>query len=277
MIWPGFMPLASMIATIGTVRCAAWAKTRSMSGVTSSWSSNTLPALVGSHIKRRLGDDLDVGRLLAHHLLEAFLDVEGVVVAGIAQDLQHLALGRAVPLLQQPDRLAGGDLADLDRAGDRGQLERGRADLPVEVEHLDAGRPRLLDAGHDGVEIDRVHDDRRRAWCGSRPRAGGAGGRPRSGRRARPPCSRARRTPPRSPSGSRSGTRRAGSGSCRRWCPCPGRMQDAARPSAIAVASSEPAWRRVSFIGVLLAFACSDVRRAVAGRQERFAALSGGG
>ena len=47
-ICPGFMPLASMIATIGTVRWAAWANTRSMSGFTRIWSSNTLPALVGA-------------------------------------------------------------------------------------------------------------------------------------------------------------------------------------------------------------------------------------
>ena len=61
---------------------------------------------------------------------------------------------------QQADRLAGGDLADLDRAGDRGQLELGRADLAVVVQDLDAGRARLLDPGHDGIEVDRVHDDR---------------------------------------------------------------------------------------------------------------------
>ena len=45
---PGFRPLASMIDTIGTVRCPECANTRSMSGFTRIWSSNTLPALVGS-------------------------------------------------------------------------------------------------------------------------------------------------------------------------------------------------------------------------------------
>src|SRR3954451_8972878 len=60
------------------------------------------PAGVGGlPLERRLADDLDVGRLLGHHLLEALLDVEGVAVARIAQDLQHLALGRAVLFLQQ--------------------------------------------------------------------------------------------------------------------------------------------------------------------------------
>ena len=125
MISPGFLPSASRIATSGTVRCAAWAKIRSMSGLTRSWSSRIRAGVLGLPLHRRVGDDLDVGRLGGHALLEALLDVEGVVVAGIAQDLQHHALGRAVALGQQADRLAGRDLADLDRAGDRGQLELG--------------------------------------------------------------------------------------------------------------------------------------------------------
>ena len=71
-----------------------------------------------------------------------------------------MPFGRAVALGEQADRLAGRDLADLDRAGDRGQRERRAADLAVVVEHRDAGRARLLHARHDGVEVDRVHDDR---------------------------------------------------------------------------------------------------------------------
>ena len=72
---------------------------------------------------RRLGDDLRRPGIGLHLLLEALLDVEGVGVAGIAQDLQHLALGVALLLLEQALDLAGGDIADLDRAGDRGQVE----------------------------------------------------------------------------------------------------------------------------------------------------------
>ena len=98
-------------------------------------------------------------RLGGHALLEALLDVERVVVAGVAQDLQHFAARRPVALAEQADRLAGGDLADFHRARDRGQLERGAADLAVVIEHRNARRARLLDARHDGVEIDRVHDD----------------------------------------------------------------------------------------------------------------------
>ena len=54
---------------------------------------------------RRLADDLDVRRFLGHHLLEALLDVERVGVAGVAQDLQHLALRAAVLRRQQFDHL----------------------------------------------------------------------------------------------------------------------------------------------------------------------------
>ena len=116
--------------------------------------------VLGLPLHRRVGDDLHVRRLGGHALLEALLDVEGVVVAGVAQDLQHRASGLAVALGQKTDRLAGGDQADLDRAGDRGQRERGAADLAVVVQHRNAGGARLLDARDDRVEIDRVHDDR---------------------------------------------------------------------------------------------------------------------
>ena len=119
-----------------------------------------VPASCGVPLRRRVGYDLHLRRLGGHALLEALLDVEGVVVAGVAQDLQHLAARRPVALGEQADRLAGRDLADLDRARDRGQRELGAADLAVVVEHRDARRARLLDARHDGVEIDRVHDDR---------------------------------------------------------------------------------------------------------------------
>ena len=55
----------------------------------------------------------------------------------------------------------GRDMADLDRAGDRGEVGRRRGDLPVEDHDRDAGGAGLLDEGCSGVEIDRGQDDRR--------------------------------------------------------------------------------------------------------------------
>ena len=84
-----------------------------------------VPAFVGLPLHRRQRDDLDVRERL-HLLLEALLDVERVGVGRVAEDLQHLALDRAVLLLEQALDLAGRDMADLDRAGDRGEVGRRR-------------------------------------------------------------------------------------------------------------------------------------------------------
>ena len=112
-------------------------------------------------LHRSVGQDGDV-REGRHLLLEALLDVEGVGIAGIAEDLQHLALDRAVAVLQQAGNRIGGDIADLDRAGDRSEVERRALDLAVEDDDRNSGRPCPLDSRHDRVEIDRGQDDRRR-------------------------------------------------------------------------------------------------------------------
>ena len=59
-----------------------------------------------------------------HLLLEALLDVERIGIGRVAQHLQNLALHVAVLLLEQALDFAGGDIADLDRAGDRGEVGR---------------------------------------------------------------------------------------------------------------------------------------------------------
>ena len=133
---------------------------RSMSGSVRSWSWAMLPALVACPQHGGLGDDGDVG-VGGHLLLEALLDVEGVGVARVAEDLEHLALGRAVLLGEQAHGLVGRDVADLDGAGDGGEVGRRRDDLPVEDHHRNAGGLHLLDAGLGGVEIDRGEDHRR--------------------------------------------------------------------------------------------------------------------
>ena len=112
------------------------------------------------HGRKRDDRDLREGLQL---LLEPLLDVERVGVAGIAQHLQDLALDRAVLLGEQPLRLVGGDMADLDRSGDRGQVGRGRGDLAVELHDRNAGGARRLDRRLERVEIDGGKHDRRRA------------------------------------------------------------------------------------------------------------------
>jgi hypothetical protein len=73
--------------------------------------------------------------------------------------LQHLALHRAVLLVEEALDLARRDLADLDRAGHRGEVGRRRGDLPVEDHHRDAGGLGVLDLRLQGVEVDRGEDD----------------------------------------------------------------------------------------------------------------------
>ena len=158
MISPGFLPCASRTAATATERWAAWLKMRSMSGLVRSWSWAMLRGVGRLPLHRRLGDDGDL-RVGRHLLVEALLDVEGVGVAGVAEDLQHLALGGAVLLGEEADRLVAGDVAHRDGAGDRGEVGGRRGDLPVEDHHRDAGGAQLLDAGLDGVEVDGGEDD----------------------------------------------------------------------------------------------------------------------
>jgi len=73
--------------------------------------------VAGFPLHGRKRDDLDVRKRL-HLLFEAFLDIERVGIAWIAEHLQHLALHRAVFGLQQFFGLVGGDMADFDRSGD---------------------------------------------------------------------------------------------------------------------------------------------------------------
>ena len=104
-------------------------------------------------------DDLDV-RERRHLLLKPLLDVEGVGIARIAEDLQHFSLHRTVLGGEEFLRLLGRDVADLDGAGDRGEGRRRRGDLAVEFDHGNAGGHGGFDAGLKGVEIDRSKDDR---------------------------------------------------------------------------------------------------------------------
>ena len=57
--------------------------------------------VLGLPLHRRVGDDLDLGRLGRHHRLEALLDVERVVVAGIAEDLQKGEMIRRISELSR--------------------------------------------------------------------------------------------------------------------------------------------------------------------------------
>ena len=91
-------------------------------------------------------DDLHVREFL-HLLLEALLDVERVGIGRVAEHLEDLALHVAVLLLEQALDFAGGDIADLDGAGDRGEVGQRRGDLPVEFHDRNAGGAGLLDRG----------------------------------------------------------------------------------------------------------------------------------
>ena len=116
--------------------------------------------IAGFPLHRRNGDDRDLRKRL-HLLLESLLDIERVGVARVAEHLQDLSLHRAVLGGQQLLSLLGGDVADLDRAGDGGEGRFGRGDLAVELDDRDACRHCRLDRGFQRVEIDGGQDDRR--------------------------------------------------------------------------------------------------------------------
>ena len=117
--------------------------------------------VAGLPLHRGQRDDLDV-REGSHFLLKTLLDVEGIRIAGVAEDLQHLALDRAVLGGQQLFGAASGDVADLDGAGHRGEGRRRRGDLAVELDHRNAGCHGGFDRGFQRIEIDGGEDDGRR-------------------------------------------------------------------------------------------------------------------
>ena len=114
----------------------------------------------GLPLHGRQRDDLTSGRRL-HLLLEALLDVERVGVARIAQDLQHLALDRAVLAPSagaSPGRPATWPISTVPATEVRSNWCRG--DLAVEDHPPGCRRPAPSRCRHDRVEVDRGHDDR---------------------------------------------------------------------------------------------------------------------
>jgi hypothetical protein len=69
-----------------------------------SWSEAMLPALLAFPLDGGMRVDLHL-RMSGQTLLKPFLDVQRIGVARVAQDLQYLALRRAVLFGEQPDDL----------------------------------------------------------------------------------------------------------------------------------------------------------------------------